>query len=663
MLAWVALTVSIILTLLVSYAERSDVEQASEARLAFAAEQISLRIEERLNAYALLLRGGAGLFVASDEVTREDWKSYVDNLQLENNLTGVQGIGFSRLIRPADLAEHINTVRSEGFNDYTVTPAGEREVYSAILYLEPFSGRNLRAFGYDMFSDPVRRAAMSRARDLNEASLSGKVELVQEVDTDVQAGTLLYVPVYRHDMPSATVAQRNEALIGWVYSPFRMSDLMAGLISDWTQVDMTAIGIRIYDSPEKSPDNLMFTSSGLTDHAADGQRLLSRVLSIHGQQWLLEFEQSALRQNQDYGVAWRALISGLLLSLLLFLLLTSMARTRNRALKIARELTHDIQQSESRLRLAHQKAEQFREALDYVNSYIFIKDKNRRYVYANKSTLELFRCTAEELTGASDEQFFPAASCAQIKEADTHVLAGHKNRSEVTVHHSDGTRTIYLDVKTPVYDGSDQNTVTGILGISTDITSIKDYEEKLERIAHYDALTSLPNRLLLGDRLHRAIVHSNRSHRKLAVVYLDLDGFKAVNDTHGHDVGDELLRVVATRLKDTLRDGDTVARIGGDEFVAVLVDVDDPGHVQAVVQRMMDAAADPVYVRGLDLRVSASIGVSLYPQAGTGEQPGADKLLRQADQAMYQSKSAGKNRAFLFTESGTMIALVTDKQP
>ncbi|MBU2097265.1 MAG: GGDEF domain-containing protein, partial [Gammaproteobacteria bacterium] len=362
--------------------------------------------------------------------------------------------------------------------------------------------------------------------------------------------------------------------------------------------------------------------------------------------------------------AWRTLFTGILLSLLLFALLWSMSRTRNRAVMIANELTRNIQQRETALREAHTKAEQFRVALDYVNSFIYIKDKNRRYQYANKSTLALFGCTAEELIGASDEQFFPAETCAQLKEIDTDVLAGHKSRSEIIVRHNDGSRTVYLELKTPVYDDTESGTVTGVLGISTDITSIKDHEEQMERIAHYDALTSLPNRLLLGDRLRQGIAHVNRHGGKLAVVYLDLDGFKTVNDTHGHDVGDELLRMVAFRLKDALRDGDTVARIGGDEFVAVLLDLENDTQINPILHRMMHAAADPVYVRGLSLKVSASMGVSLYPQTLMDDpegQPGEDKLLRQADQAMYQAKTAGKHRAHLFTGSGEQVVLVTDE--
>ncbi|PKO94335.1 MAG: diguanylate cyclase [Betaproteobacteria bacterium HGW-Betaproteobacteria-10] len=182
------------------------------------------------------------------------------------------------------------------------------------------------------------------------------------------------------------------------------------------------------------------------------------------------------------------------------------------------------------------------------------------------------------------------------------------------------------------------------VALFTDITSMKEHEQQLEHIAHYDVLTNLPNRLLLTDRLHQAMVQSQRRGHSIAVIYLDLDGFKAVNDQHGHGIGDALLISLADRMKAALREGDTLARIGGDEFVAVLVDLESPEGCQPVLDRLLQAASGPVTAGLQVLRVSASIGVTLYPQDGVD----ADLLLRHADQAMYLAKQAGKNRYHLF---------------
>ncbi len=183
------------------------------------------------------------------------------------------------------------------------------------------------------------------------------------------------------------------------------------------------------------------------------------------------------------------------------------------------------------------------------------------------------------------------------------------------------------------------------VALFSDITPLKEHERQLEHIAHYDALTSLPNRVLLADRLHQAMSQSQRRGQRLAVAYLDLDGFKAVNDHHGHEAGDQLLMTVASRMKQTLREGDTLARLGGDEFVAVLLDLANIEVSIPMLVRLLTAAAEPVQVGDLVLQVSASLGVTFYPQA---EELDADQLLRQSDQAMYQAKLAGKNRYHVF---------------
>jgi len=183
------------------------------------------------------------------------------------------------------------------------------------------------------------------------------------------------------------------------------------------------------------------------------------------------------------------------------------------------------------------------------------------------------------------------------------------------------------------------------VGLSSDITAIKTHQIQLEQIAHFDALTSLPNRVLLADRLHQAMVQARRRGRVLAVAFLDLDGFKAINDNHGHKVGDSLLIAVSARMKGSLREGDTLARIGGDEFVAVLVDLSGSEDCEPTLSRLLAAVAEPVPVGELTLHVSASLGVTFYPQEEDIE---ADQLQRQADQAMYQAKLAGKNRYHVF---------------
>ncbi|ENZ1660341.1 TPA: EAL domain-containing protein [Pseudomonas aeruginosa] len=200
-----------------------------------------------------------------------------------------------------------------------------------------------------------------------------------------------------------------------------------------------------------------------------------------------------------------------------------------------------------------------------------------------------------------------------------------------------------------------QGNIEHYAAMFSDITALKENQQQLERVAHYDLLTGLPNRLLLGDRLKQAIAQTRRRGMHLVVVLIDLDGFKKVNDQHGHAVGDKLLSVLSRRMTQVLREGDTLARLGGDEFVAVLVDLPDISLSVPILDRLIEVAAQPVPIGDALCEVSASIGVSYYPQA---EDIDADQLLRQADQAMYFAKQAGKNRYHVFdTEKDRTLRL------
>jgi len=177
--------------------------------------------------------------------------------------------------------------------------------------------------------------------------------------------------------------------------------------------------------------------------------------------------------------------------------------------------------------------------------------------------------------------------------------------------------------------------------VLSDITALKSLQSKLDHLAHFDALTNLPNRLLTADRLVQAMAQARRTGQGLAVVYIDLDGFKDVNDQFGHEAGDQMLMSVAGHMKQVLREGDTLARMGGDEFVAVLPNLGNIKACAPLLERLLAGAAEPLAFNDQTLQVSASMGVTFYPQAQEVE---GDQLMRQADLAMYQAKQAGKSR-------------------
>lgn len=209
---------------------------------------------------------------------------------------------------------------------------------------------------------------------------------------------------------------------------------------------------------------------------------------------------------------------------------------------------------------------------------------------------------------------------------------------EMWNRHKSGEIYAELITISALYDNKGQ--VQNYMGIFSDITVLKENQKRLEYMGHYDILTQLPNRVLLADRLQQAIIHADRNDNSLAVLFIDLDGFKEVNDLYGHDVGDQLLVKVSERMQAALRAEDTLARLGGDEFVAVLVDLESPQSCEPLLKRMLTSISEPIMIGEHLVKVSASIGVVLYPS----DHSDADLLVRHADQAMYQAKQEGKNR-------------------
>jgi CHASE1-domain containing sensor protein len=289
----------------------------AQERFDFRVDTVNTALQSRLMSYQSMLRGAAALFAASGEVTRREWKSYVEAIRIKQEYPGIQGVGFSRRIPPAEREAHLRLIRSEGFPRYAIRPDGERTEYTSIIYLEPFDSLNQRAFGYDMFSEPVRREAMTRARDTGLPALSGKVTPAQETDKNVQAGFLMYLPVYRHGTELSTTDQRRESLEGYAYSPFRMNDFIRGI----TAKDPFGIEFEIYDGEQPLKENLMYSSSGRGGLAEHRHPYLFRsrtAIEFGGRRWLLSFTSSQQFENSiEQGKANIIIWLGTLLSLLI----------------------------------------------------------------------------------------------------------------------------------------------------------------------------------------------------------------------------------------------------------------------------------------------------------------------------------------------------------
>lgn len=754
--AWLVLGISLAFTALAWYVSAQHVDRRAADRFTFEVEDARDRIVSRMREYEQVLRGGVALFNATGRmINRTEWKTFVDGLQIETYFPGIQGIGYSKMLEPEQLAAHQAGVRAEGFSDYRVKPQGKRDRYSAIVYLEPFDWRNRRAFGYDMYSNPMRRAAMNHARDTDSPAVSGKVTLVQETEHDVQAGFLVYLPVYAPGAATVTLAERRAALTGFVYSPFRVADLMHGILGNHTP----DVGFALFDGTHAgTPDSLLYDTdpNDNADHAAYSKTL---NIALPGRAWSATFHstpsfEAAMSSNQPEIVA----VGGLIVDILLFTIIWSLGRQRKQVETRALAMTADMREMYERLSLAKDAAhigiwdfdprsqrliwdarmheifgtaaEDFRgdvsdweqrvhpqdlaaanEALqiaiagqgrfetefriirsdggirwiaahanivtddsgnpvrvvgvnldvterrrteeklslaasvfDHAHEGIIITDDRHRIVDVNPAFTDVTGYERDEVMGKTpallrsgkhDEAFYEAIWDAIEKDGYW--------RGEIWNRRKCGEMFAQMETISVVKDTS--GLVSRYIAVFSDITRLIEQQQRLEHLAHFDALTGLPNRVLLADRMQQAMSVARRNRELLAICYLDLDGFKPVNDRYGHAAGDQLLIQVAGRLRHHLRESDSVARLGGDEFAVLLSGINNSYDCETALERLVAALTGGYVVADNEMvNISASIGVALYPH----DDVDADTLLRHADQAMYAAKEDGRGKYHIF---------------
>ena len=287
---------------------------------------------------------------------------------------------------------------------------------------------------------------------------------------------------------------------------------------------------------------------------------------------------------------------------------------------------------------------QLSDILENVTAYIYMKDTEGRYLFANRLLREWFAAPMEEIAGYDDSKFYDTDTAARMRNEDLRVLQhGETLKAEETLLNMlTRDMQVFMTVKLPLRreDGS----VYALCGISTDITERKDFENDIQHMAQHDALTHLPNRALFNDRLKQAISAAQRNKSRLALMFIDLDKFKPVNDTYGHGVGDLLLKEVALRIQGCLRESDTAARIGGDEFVVLLPSIETKQDASKVGAKILYALNQPFALAGHTLEISGSIGVAVYPEHGKDEK----LLVKSADIAMYHAKKNGRNNVKIY---------------
>jgi len=356
LLAALVFLAALVTTWMVAENARRAADNELESTFHYRARDLQRDLERRMDIYEQVLRGTGGFLRGSVDLSRADFAEYYGLLRLNERFPGIEALGVASIVPRAGLDAHVAAVRAEGFPGYAVRPAGVRELTTAITHIEPFSERNQRAFGYDMYSEPVRRAAMAAARDSGRAAATGKVTLVQEGGHAGQSGFLMYVPVYRNGLPRATPSERRAAIAGWVFAPFRMNDLMAGLGGEHAG----DLDVAVYDGVQPSAAALLYRSpavAGARDAggAAGTEERRPRysyqvVLDNAGRPWTMAIRSSpafeaAFTGRHTLAIALTGTGLGLLLSLVIWLL----ASERRRALQLAGAMTLELRASRDRI--------------------------------------------------------------------------------------------------------------------------------------------------------------------------------------------------------------------------------------------------------------------------------------------------------------------------
>ena len=490
----------LLITFLFAYYVARSAEAKDQARFNTSVQEITTVIKSRLDTYVALLHSTTGLFAASHSVEADEFHRFVEHLELEERYPGIQGIGYSMRVKPEQRDALIDSLRRQGLKDFHIWPAQTRSEYHSIIYLEPLDRQNKAAFGYDMFTEPVRRAAMERARDTGLPAASGRVTLVQEIDPETQPGFLIYAPVYTNDLDLTTADERRKALVGFVYSPFRVGDLLNGILANKRDPN---IDFWVFDGPNRSADTLLFDSSK-SGPASRPRFVSATTFNVAGRLWSLGF---ATRPDFDLtsskNLVPYAVLAGLFFSFVLFFVTRSEVRARSAAERAAAELRaserevrktlSDRERAEEALR---ESEERYRELIENANDIIYTLDLAGNITSVNKAGELISGYTRAELLKINMAQILaPDSVGAGLQMLDRKLMGDGRSSFETDARAKDG-QLLRLEISSRLI--SEDGQPVGIQGVARDISrrrraeaalreadqrALMEYERLLERIA------------------------------------------------------------------------------------------------------------------------------------------------------------------------------------
>ena len=548
-------------------------------------------------------------------------------------LPGLRVLQWSPRVPAAALAEFEAAQRDAGrpgYRVFSIDDASGRRVplpalpaYYPIQFNEPATG-NEAALGLDVHARRISRPALEQSRRSGSVAVTPGLRLVQE--TGEQTGVVFYQAV----PPGRPGSEPN----GFAGGVLRLGDTLAAAIAP---LPRSALIVRLTDETQGAPLPLQ-VDPDWPAHLSAGQHW-SQPLVVGDRQWRLEIAPRQALPTGQHGPVAHAVQAGALLFngvLAAFLLVTSGRTTlieniiATRTQRLQREI-EDRRRAEAGLRQAAI-------VYEYTREGILVLDANGRVQAVNPAFERISGFTLAQWQGRRPQKLFVPRQRRRLLADIRRTLAsgGHWQGETWNLDHEGSPYPSWLTVSAVPGENGQPG---GYIAVFSDISTIKQSQAELEHLAHHDPLTGLPNRLLLGARLSHAILRARREGERMALMFLDLDRFKIVNDSLGHRIGDRLLVAAAARLAEGLRASDTLARLGGDEFVLLVDRIADPEVVGRLATRLVEACNAPFTIDEHELYLGASVGIALYPDDGLD----AETLLRNADAAMYEAKAHGRN--------------------
>ena len=530
-------------------------------------------------------------------------------------------------------------------------PAQPSAWYFPVTYIVPQAG-NERALGFNIASNPQVLPLIAEAISSGNVVATGKIQLIQ--DEVHHPSVVVYSPVYAHRQTIATAEERQHAFMGFVASVFRIEEDVDGVFN-WLGSKELQLLLSIHDEGQLLYSNLPADYHQTLQFSKLGQ---TRNIEFAGRQWQIHYwpSEEFFHQQHSMLISWLVLGGFLLcgstgIGLLLITGRTArieeLVEIRTQALSRANvALNQEIairREQEHALRVAATTFES--------HEAIVVTDANGIILQVNRAFTDITGYGAEEAIGQSPRLLSSGYHDQAFYQRMYKELA-KKNQWKGEIWNRRKNGAVFPELLTVTCVRDEQNRLTHYVAIFSDVSDKKAAEQEIHNLAYYDPLTNLPNRRLLLDRLQHEIAAAKRQSSFGALFFLDLDHFKNLNDSRGHQVGDELLTQVAQRLKSLIREEDTACRLGGDEFIVLV-----PGrfinlqqatdHAAILAEKILLAINQPFEVQGSELHFSTSIGVALYPE--TVDQP--EDIIQQADTAMYRAKEGGRNGISFFQPS------------